>query len=137
MSPRRYPVLTALALGLSACVADPGIPHPDSGLVFSHLRLQPEITDLNGFRCQPVNKTDLNHILQTGEFVSHRQIHDEYSISGCSVTGTLSINGSATPFSFDYSGIFYFADGRILACGEACCDAGFEHCGWYDPEAQE
>ncbi|MDG9666525.1 hypothetical protein ONV78_02180 [Hahella sp. CR1] len=133
MSPRLFSVLSPMLLGLAACAADPALTRPQKNPTFSELRLQPKITDLNGLQCGPVNPEDLQHILQTGEFVTHRQIHDEYSISGCSITGAIKLDGVSTPFSFDYSGIFYFADGRILACAEACCDAGFEHCGWYDP----
>jgi len=86
------------------------------------------VKDINHYGCTVVTKSELNHILDTGEYIDSKTLHDRYSSVGCSVDGRVSINGDAVTFEFDYGGVFHLSNGRFLACGEHCCRDGFEYC---------
>ena len=100
--------------------------------VFENLMYKAElIENSNSFPCDQITRVDLEHILNTGVLVTHREIHDHYLYIGCVIKGSVEINNKVTNFRFDYGGVFYFEDGKVLACGEKCClKKGFEYCSW-------
>ncbi|MCP4120089.1 MAG: hypothetical protein GY737_32780 [Desulfobacteraceae bacterium] len=101
-----------------------------NNLEFSNIVSNFQLTDLHGYNCDMINVDVLKHILKTGEIVDLRELHDHYSTTGCSVKGSIVVNGSKEGFTFDYGGIIYFSSGMILGCGEECCTGDFYNCSW-------
>jgi hypothetical protein len=106
----------------------------DKALTFSHLESDYQVTDTRHPGCERMDQSALVHILETGEAVAERDIHDYYSIIGCEIQGSVAINGIPTTFRFDYGGIFRFANGMTFACGKNCCVPGFNYCSWDEDE---
>lgn len=125
------PFVLALVLSLSGCAGGSVASSETSeGGAPSLNKLSQKVRDEHGYGCGPVEKADLVRFLDTADFESQRTIHDHFSVVGCSVTGKISMNGELSTFVFDYGGIMYLDDGRILACGESCCEDGYEYCTW-------
>ena len=74
-------------------------------LIFNNVKSTFEITDLNNYKCDTIDKSVIKHVLENGVIASDRDIHDEHSTVGCSISGTLNNNNKHTTFSFDYGGI--------------------------------
>ncbi|MFC4260147.1 hypothetical protein ACFOZ5_14075 [Marinobacter lacisalsi] len=124
-------LVLVVALAMSACVNTQQSSSQQHGKrSFSVAEMSDEVRDENGYGCELVDQVDLARFLQTADFESQRTIHDHFSVVGCSVTGKISMNGEISTFVFDYGGIMYLDDGRILACGENCCGSGYEYCTW-------
>jgi len=100
------------------------------GLVFSNLKSDFVIENINSLNCETINASVIEHVLTTGVIATSREIHDYYSYVGCSVKGTVEVNGANTGFKFDYGGILYLKNGQTIACGEKCCVKGFQYCTW-------
>lgn len=124
-------LVLVVALAMSACVnTQQSSSRQAEKTTFSVVEMSDEVRDENGYGCELVGQADLVHFLQTADFESQRTIHDHFSVVGCSVTGKIRINGEISSFVFDYGGIMYLDDGRILACGENCCGDEYEYCTW-------
>ncbi len=99
-------------------------------LTFNNIKSTFKITDINNYKCKSIDQSVINHILTEGVIASERDIHDHYSIIGCSISGTVDLNGKNTTFSFDYGGILKLGNGRTIACGKICCENNFKYCTW-------
>lgn len=99
-------------------------------LTFSAIETNFELTDLNKYGCEKVDATVIKHVLETGTLISRREVHDHYSTTGCSVKGSMLVNGRETDFVFEYGGIIYFKNEMILGCAQNCCNDKFPHCSW-------
>ncbi len=95
---------------------------------FSKIKSDYRLTDLNSYGCEKINSSEIEHILQAGILVTEKEIHDYYSTTGCSIKGSVLLNGNSTNFTFDYGGIMYFSNGVILGCGENCCSESYPYC---------
>jgi hypothetical protein len=126
-------MVVTFSISFGACVSDIVHNKSDDKLEYSNLESDYRLTDLNNYGCEKVDRSSLLHILETGQVVSDREIHDHYSITGCTISGRLSVNGVPAQFTFDYGGIFTFSDGTKLGCGKDCCKDGFTFCS-YDEE---
>ncbi len=100
------------------------------GVVFSNIESDFEVEDLNSYGCGRIEVSHLKHVLEYGSYITERDLHDEYSTVGCSIQGSLLVNGEKVNFAFDYGGIFYFGNGKVMACGESCCSDSFKYCTW-------
>ena len=121
--------LLAFAL-LVSCTSDEIENQNTKGLLFSNLKSDFILENISSLNCETINASVINHVLTTGVVATGRDIHDYYSHVGCSVKGTLGVNGANTGFKFDYGGILYLENGQTIACGEKCCVKGFLHCSW-------
>ncbi len=99
-------------------------------LIFNNIKSTFEITDLNNFKCEVIDQSIIKHVLIHGVIASDRDVHDDYSIVGCSITGTLDVNHTNTKFNFDYGGILRLRNGQTIACAESCCANNFKYCTW-------
>ena len=122
-------IVVAFSISFAACASDAARNKSE----FSNLESDYQVTDVNNYGCEKVDRSSLLHILETGQVVSDSEIHDHYSITGCTTQGTLSVNGVPTRFVFDYGGIFTFSNGMKFGCGKNCCKDGFAFCS-YDEE---
>ncbi len=95
---------------------------------FSKIKSDYRLTDLNNYGCEKINSSVIKHILHTGTRVTEKEVHDYYSTTGCSVKGSVLLNGSNADFTFDYGGIMYFSNGIMLGCGENCCSENYPYC---------
>ena len=100
------------------------------GVVFSKLKSDFSLTDLNNYGCTKIDISVLKHILQNGTWVTEKEIHDYYSTTGCTINGSIRINDKKSEFIYDYGGIIYFSDGTILGCGENCCRDNYPNCSY-------
>jgi hypothetical protein len=98
--------------------------------VFSELKTDYTLIDLNNYGCQPIDSTVLNYILENGTFVTGKELHDHYSTTGCTIKGSVKINNESNKFVYDYGGIIFFSSGKILGCGEGCCRENYPNCSW-------
>lgn len=103
-------------------------------LFFSTVTSNLSLLDINNYGCNQVELSDLTYLLENSTLVSNSIVHDQYSIVGCSVKGSVLKNNKKVEFTFDYGGIFYFSDGVVMACGESCCNESYELCSW-DPKS--
>ena len=101
---------------------------------FSNIKSTFKITDLNNYKCEPIDQSIIKHVLTNGIIASDRDIHDYYSTVGCSINGTLDVNNTNTTFSFDYGGILKLGTGQTIACGKTCCENNFKYCTWNKSE---
>lgn len=97
---------------------------------YAKLKSDYQITDLNHYGCEKIDASIIMHILQTGILITEKEVHDHYSTTGCSIEGSISINGCDTEFVFDYGGILYLGNGMIMGCAEKCCGKGYPYCSW-------
>lgn len=125
--------ITVFVASSTGSCANNTVINKHENLTISNIVSDYHVTDLNNYDCKKINKAVLAHVLTTGIVITAPDLHDYYSSTGCSIQGTLHINSKKVNFSFDYGGYFRFSDGRILACGKACCTKDFENCSW-DPE---
>lgn len=102
----------------------------NSELEFSNIQSDFAVQDINNYDCEQIDIATLNHIFSTGRITTHRNIHDNHSIVGCSVDGQVMINKDIQEFSFDYGGTMYFKNGEVMACGKDCCHDDFKYCTW-------
>jgi len=102
---------------------------------FSHIQTNFKLTNKNNYPCDTISLSDIQHIVNNGQLVNEREIHDHYAITGCSIDGTLLVNKELYEFTLDYGGIVYINNGMTLACGEACCHSGFTYCS-FDQEKE-
>ena len=77
-------------------------------LTFAEIRTNFELTDENKYGCEKIDTATIKHILRTGTLVTQREVHDYYSTTGCSIKGSMLINGKETDFTLEYGGIIYF-----------------------------
>lgn len=125
----KFCFLAISILAMASCSAKEIKNTNDPGFVVSDLKVTGQMENLNRYPCTKPTKADLKKILETGNWVSNEQLHDHYSFTGCSIDGTVNLNGRTTPFKFDFGGIFEFPGlHKTLACGESCCKASFEFC---------
>ena len=101
-----------------------------SDMKFSLIQSDYRLTDLNNYGCEKIDSSVIKHILQTGTLITEREVHDYYSTTGCSIKGSIVVNGSDTGFTFDYGGVLYFKNGMILGCGRKCCSNNYFYCSW-------
>lgn len=99
-------------------------------LTFNNIKSTYKITDLNNYKCEPIDQSIIKHVLINGVIASDRDIHDHYSTVGCSISGTLDVNNTSTTFSFDYGGILKLGNSQTIACGKMCCENNFKYCTW-------
>lgn len=119
-----------IALLVVACTSGIIVNSIDSSLSFDDIRSDFTVKDTNSYGCEKINMGDLKHVLEYGVLSTERDIHDYYSTVGCSVGGSLLMNGERQTFTFDYGGIFRFSNGTILSCGKRCCENNFKYCTW-------
>jgi hypothetical protein len=100
------------------------------GLVFSDIKSDYSLNDLNNYGCGKIDISVLKYILENGTWITEKIAHDYYSTTGCTINGIISINNKSKKFVFDYGGIFYFNDGKMLGCGENCCRENYPHCSY-------
>lgn len=100
------------------------------GLIFSDIKSDYALTDLNKYGCEKIDISVLKHILENGTWITEKDAHDYYSTTGCTIKGSISIDKKAKEFVYDYGGIMYFSDGKILGCGENCCRENYPHCSY-------
>ena len=99
-------------------------------LVFSDLKTDYSLTDLNSYGCMKIDSSILMHIIQNGTLITEKEVHDRYSTTGCTINGSIKINAKENEFVYDYGGIIYFSDGKILGCGKNCCTENYPYCSW-------
>lgn len=127
-------LLVVGVLHLAACTGQSvvtNINHRD--LAFTEIRSNFEFTDMNKYGCEKINASVIRHVLETGTLITSRDVHDYYSTTGCSIKGSMVVNGNETDFTFEYGGVLYFKNEMILGCGQGCCTNGFPHCSWESP----
>jgi hypothetical protein len=98
--------------------------------LFSDIKTDYSLIDVNHYGCESIDLTVLEHILENGTFVTEKELHDQYSTTGCTIEGSVKINNNLNEFVYDYGGIIYFSNGKILACGESCCRDNYPNCSW-------
>jgi len=109
-----------MATAVAGCASRPTITNDFSGQAFAALQSDFRVTDLNHYGCEPIDASDLKHILETGVAVSARDLHDYYSITGCSISGTVTIDGTPTDSS---STMAEFSTSRMGGCWRAASGA--------------
>lgn len=102
----------------------------DHTLVFSDIKSDYVITDINKYGCEKIDKHVIDHILQTGIKISPLDEHDYYSTTGCEISGTLRLSGELYNFKMDYGGILWIGENLVIGCAEECCKQDFEYCTW-------
>lgn len=122
--------LAVLAIGCDA--SQPGHVTNENrpALQFTDIRSDYATTDVNGYGCTRIDKSVLEHILRYGTWLSEKEVHDYYSTTGCTIRGSVELNGKETKFDYDYVGIMRFANGMILGCGRNCCSESYPNCSW-------
>ncbi len=109
---------------LTACTTH-GVLNPK----YTQVRSSLVVNDINNYGCAQPLISDIEYIIDTGVRVTETELHDHYSTTGCSVSGTLLDNGLVKDFTFDFGGLIYINDGTTIACGPSCCaDPSFEYC---------
>lgn len=102
----------------------------DRATTFSNIDSDYIVTDTNNYGCKTIDLSVLKHILKTGIFVTEKELHDNYSTTGCTIKGRLDMGDKTVNFIYDYGGIVFFDNGRILACGKDCCQENYPNCSW-------
>lgn len=126
---KAYTCLFSLFL-LSSCITDSIENQNIKGMVFSNIKSDYLIENTHRMPCDKIDRTILEHVLKTGVMATDRDIHDDYSTVGCSIKGTMDLNGEPQEFVFDYGGFFYLGNSRNIACGKQCCEDDFIYCSW-------
>jgi len=124
---RRKWILVIMAL-LNISCASHIISENNESTKYSKIKSDYKLTDLNNYGCKEINSSVIEHILHTGALVTEKEIHDYYSTTGCSIKGSVLLNGDSIGFSFDYGGIMHFSNGEILGCSENCCTENYPYC---------
>ena len=99
-------------------------------LKFSDIKSDFSLVDLNNYGCKRIDSSVLKHILQNGTWITEKDVHDYYSTTGCTIKGNVAINNKKNKFVYDYGGIIYFENGKILGCGENCCREDYPNCSY-------
>lgn len=99
-------------------------------LTFNNIKSTYKITDINNYKCKAIDKSVIKHVLINGITATQKDVHDYHSVVGCSIDGTLDINGKNTTFNFDYGGILQLGTGQTIACEKICCENNFKYCTW-------
>jgi hypothetical protein len=120
-----FVIMFVASCAMVGATDDPVVP-----IKFSNVNSDYYVTDENSYGCRKIDFSVIEHILSMGEIVSEREVHDHYSITGCSIRGTLNFNGTKTDFLFDYGGVMQLGNGKIVACGEKCCINGYQYCSY-------
>jgi hypothetical protein len=120
------------ALCFSALGAQVTVNANHKNLRFSDIKSDFVVTDSNKYGCEKIDETALRHILASGTKVTDRELHDYYATTGCSIKGTIKVNGTEDTFTYEYGGIMYFGKGMTLGCGKGCCTETYPNCSW-DP----
>ncbi len=123
-------ILSLSLLFLISCGSEEVKNKNHKNLTFDNIKSTYKITNLNNYKCEPIDQSIIKHVLTYGIIASDRDIDDYYSTVGCSISGTLDNNGQNTTFSFDYGGILKLGYGRTIACGKICCENNFKYCTW-------
>ncbi|WP_115718570.1 hypothetical protein [Gallaecimonas mangrovi] len=105
-------------------------------LALPNIVLDRHVEDVNQDGCKPPKIAAIAHLLKYGVPVTLADVQQQYSTTGCAVKGTVTENGKTRGFRFEFGGILYFDDGKILACGQQCCDGNFVYC-TYEPAVRE
>ncbi|EKE78015.1 hypothetical protein [Gallaecimonas xiamenensis] len=119
-------------LGLLALLAVAGCQAEQKVPTFGQLQSNLEVTDRNQYQCAAPSLADIRRVLDKGQWTDPQSLHDHYASTGCSVKGQVMQDGQWRSFTFDFGGIIYFDDGRVLACGQGCCSDDFAFCS-FDP----
>jgi len=123
-----------LLILIAACAPVP-VNNEALDVSFSQITSDYTVADQHNYGCNTIDETVLRHVLRHGSAVNERELHDNYSLVGCTIKGSLFVSGQPTTFTFDYGGIMRIANGTVLACGKHCCSEQFEYCSW-DKKAQ-
>jgi len=115
---------------LLACSSNKTINIHDAELEFTNIQSDFVIKDVNNYDCDDIDIATLKYILTTSKPVSQIELHDEFSTVGCSIKGRVTIKDKSIGFKFDYGGILYLENKKIMACGEDCCQNDFKYCTW-------
>ena len=115
---------------LASCATNHIVNKNSPQIVFSDLTTDYSLTDLNNYGCEKIDMSVLQYILKNGTMITGKEAHDYYSVTGCTIKGNVKINRKAHGFVYDYGGLVYFSDGRILGCGENCCKEDYPYCSW-------
>lgn len=115
---------------ISACNTESMVNKSNQKLVFSDINSDFKVTDRNNYQCKKIDGAVIKHVLQKGVEVTNRDIHDNYSTSGCTIEGSLVLNNKNMTFSFDYGGYINVGDNLIIGCAKECCKNNFEYCTW-------
>jgi hypothetical protein len=99
-------------------------------MVFSNIRSDYSVTDLNQYGCTKIDRAVLRRILRYGTRITEKEVHDDYSTTGCTIKGSVAINNKKKEFVYDYGGIITFDDGKIFGCGKACCREDYPYCSY-------
>ncbi len=129
----RFITLFSLVFSLISCSSKETTNIHDPSRSFYKIYSNYTITDRNNYGCEKINIYILEHVLRTGIEITPGDEHDHYSMTGCSIKGTLAMNKKVVKFTFDYGGILYIGKDLIIGCAEACCKNNFEYCTW-EPE---
>ena len=102
----------------------------DRGIVFTDIKSDYTLNDMNNYGCKPIGLPVLEHIFKNGTFVTEKDLHDQYSTTGCTIKGRVKINNRTNEFIYDYGGIVYLSNGKILGCAQGCCREDYPNCSW-------
>lgn len=118
------------ALLLSACSVHESTNIHNTDLVFTDIKSDFIVKDINDYDCDKIDITTLNHVFSTANPTTHMDAHDNFSTVGCSIEGSVTTENEYIGFKLDYGGIIYLDNGEIMVCGEECCQNDFEYCTW-------
>lgn len=127
------PVLIS-AFFLSACSVHKATNTHNFDLVFTEIQSDFIVKDINDYDCNKIDITTLNYVFSTASPTTHMDVHDNFSTVGCSIEGLITTENENIGFKFDYGGIIYLDNGKIMACGEGCCRNNFKYCTWEKSE---
>ena len=122
--------ITTLISICTSCSAQNIINKHYSELKFSDIKSDYSLVDLNNYGCERIDSSVLKHILKNGTWITEKDVHDYYSTTGCTIKGNVAINNKKNKFVYDYGGIIYFENGKILGCGENCCREDYPNCSY-------
>lgn len=123
-------LIVQISLFITACNAADIVNSNNAKLVFSHIESDYTVTDRNNYQCEKIDEKIIMHVLSKGIEATNRDIHDNYSTSGCTVEGTIVVNQKKESFSFDYGGYITFGNDLVIGCAKECCKNDFKYCSW-------
>ncbi|MBQ1782014.1 MAG: hypothetical protein II007_00010 [Gammaproteobacteria bacterium] len=112
-------------LDMADCAANAQTNNENALCLLDH---SPEISDPSKLGCEMPSIAQLEHLLRKGVWIDGRELHDDHSLTLCTITGRVQEADQQHDVTIDFGGVVYFKDGRILACQEKCCEGGFELC---------
>lgn len=127
---RRFIAIVLSTFFILACSSNKIINIHDTELVFTNIQSDYIIKDINNYECDDIDIATLKYFLTTSKPVSQIELHNEFSTVGCSIKGRVTVDSKSIGFRFDYGGILYLNNGKIMACGEDCCQNNFKYCTW-------